>query len=101
MDMSEPENGSSNGYVNVISDVDFNQTDSDFLLETELREENAPPVQRNQRIRGAPEAMKDFVSHTAIVESDGDTLTVERAFSWPDMWFQAMQNQYYHPKKSR
>ncbi|KAG5860727.1 hypothetical protein JTB14_016897 [Gonioctena quinquepunctata] len=60
MDISEPENGSSNGYVDVISDVDGNQNDSDYLPEMELGEENAPPVQRNQRVRRAPEAMKDY-----------------------------------------
>ncbi|KAG5866677.1 hypothetical protein JTB14_029646 [Gonioctena quinquepunctata] len=44
--------------MDVISDVDVNQNDSDSLPEIELGEENAPPVQRNQRVRRAPEAMK-------------------------------------------
>ncbi|KAG5871816.1 hypothetical protein JTB14_032991 [Gonioctena quinquepunctata] len=96
MDISEPENGSSNGYVDVISDVDVNQNDSDYLPEIELGEENAPPVQRHQRVRRAPEAMKDYVTYSAMVEADGDPLTVEDALSRPDKdkWFQAMQNEY-------
>ncbi|KAG5870068.1 hypothetical protein JTB14_011303 [Gonioctena quinquepunctata] len=96
VDISEPENGSSNKYVDVISDVDVNQNDSDYLPEIELGEENAPPVQRHQRVRRAPEAMKDYVTYSAMVEADGDPLTVEDALSRPDKdkWFQAMQNEY-------
>ncbi|KAG5891086.1 hypothetical protein JTB14_028289 [Gonioctena quinquepunctata] len=73
-------------------DVNVNQNDSDYLPEIELGEENAPPVQRNQRVRRAPEAMKDYVTYSAMVETDGDPLTVEDALSRPDKdkWFQAM-----------
>ncbi|KAG5886503.1 hypothetical protein JTB14_014686 [Gonioctena quinquepunctata] len=96
VEISEPENGSSNGYVDVISDVDVNQNDPHYLPKIELGEENAPPVQRNQRVRRAPEAMKDYVTYSAMVETDGDPLTVEDALSRPDKdkWFQAMQNEY-------
>ncbi|KAG5864755.1 hypothetical protein JTB14_026673 [Gonioctena quinquepunctata] len=70
IDISEPKNRSSNGYV------DVNQNDSDFLPEIELREENAPPVPRNQRVRREPEAMKDYVTYSAMVEAVGDPSTV-------------------------
>ncbi|KAG5878413.1 hypothetical protein JTB14_031536 [Gonioctena quinquepunctata] len=90
MDISEPENGSSDGYVDVISDVDVNKNDSNFLPGIEQREENASPVQINQRVRRAPGVMKDYLTYSAMVE------VVEKALSRPDKdkWFQAMQNEY-------
>lgn len=89
---------SSDDYADFSEEEAEQYLDDPIFVPDQIIPELQEPGQRIQRTRKPPEAMKDYVTYSTVIEQelDGDPTTVQQVLSRSDKdsWLSAMKNEY-------